>query len=87
MPGVLNLAVMSVNTALTLFCYLVCVVVDPGRSVPRRLRMFGRRGPRGGWFEDVPRGMRMGTQAPPYPFPAGDAPVATEVDLVFFWAL
>lgn len=32
-PGVLNLAVFSVDTAVAFLCFLFCVCVDPGRCV------------------------------------------------------
>ena len=32
MPGVLNLGFLSFDTGIALYCFLLCVVVDPGRS-------------------------------------------------------
>ena len=32
MPGVLNLGVLSIDTAVALLCFLACVTLDPGRS-------------------------------------------------------
>ena len=31
MPGVLNLGFLSFDTGIALYCFLLCVVVDPGR--------------------------------------------------------
>ncbi|EIE19032.1 zf-DHHC-domain-containing protein [Coccomyxa subellipsoidea C-169] len=33
-PGVLNLGFLSVDTGIALYCFLLCVVVDPGRVPP-----------------------------------------------------
>lgn len=31
MPGVLNLGFLTINTAIALLCFILCIVVDPGR--------------------------------------------------------